>query len=175
MNVSVCNLGGLPESDVARAKAEVEAVFRPVDVQIEWRSCDDYRAGGAVTSWFVIRLRNDEPPVTRTAASLDAMGRAYLAENGDAYLADAYLKAIQKLASRHDADPNSLLGFVIAHELGHLLLGEGHVADGVLQAQWGGTAVKAIERRWLQFNSGQRDRIRQQLQRRAELQPADAR
>src|SRR5271170_6557298 len=80
MNVSVCNLGGLPESDVARAKAEVEAVFRPVDVQIEWRSCDDYRAGGAVTSWFVIRLRNDEPPVTRTAASLDAMGRAYLAE-----------------------------------------------------------------------------------------------
>jgi Zn-dependent peptidase ImmA (M78 family) len=83
----------------------------------------------------------------RTAASLDAMGRAYLAENGEGYLADAYFEAIRKLAARHDADADALLGFVIAHELGHLILGEGHVPDGVMQAQWGGAAVKALERR----------------------------
>jgi hypothetical protein len=147
MNVSVCNLGGLAESDVARAKAEVAAVFRPVEVQIEWKSCDEYGASRPARPWFVVRLRNDKPPVTRTAASLDAMGRAYLAESGEGYLADAYFEAIRKLAARHDADADALLGFVIAHELGHLILGEGHVPDGVMQAQWGGAAVKALERR----------------------------
>jgi hypothetical protein len=51
----------------------------------------------------------------RTAASLDAMGRAYLAENGEGYLADAYFEAIQKLAARHNADADALLGFVNAN------------------------------------------------------------
>ncbi len=167
MNISVCNLGGLPESNVVRAKAEVEAVFRPVDVQIEWKRCGDY-ASGVGTSWFLVRLRNDKSPVARTQASLDAMGRAYLTESGDGYLADAYLGAIQSLAARHDADADALLGFVIAHELGHLLLGKGHVPDGVMQAQWGGAAVKALERRWLQFNAAQRERIHSKLRARAE-------
>ncbi len=170
MNVSVCNLGGLAESDVARAKAEVEAVFRPVDVQIEWKSCDEYRASGVGRTWFLIRLRNDKPPVTRSASSLDAMGRAYIGDSGDCYLADAYFKAIQKLAGAHDADADALLGFVIAHELGHLLLGEGHVPDGVMQAQWGGVAVEALERRWLQFNPAQRERIQSKLRERGEVQ-----
>lgn len=171
MNVSVCNLGGLAESDVARAKAEVEAVFRPVDVEIEWKSCDEYRASGAASrAWFLIRLRNDKPPVMRSASSLDAMGRAYIGEGGDCYLADAYLKAVQKLAGAHDADADALLGFVIAHELGHLLLGEGHVPDGVMQAQWGGAAVKALERRWLQFNPAQRERIQSRLREKANVQ-----
>ena len=67
MNVSVCNLGGLPESDVARAKAEVEAVFHPVEVEIEWKSCDEYRSSATVgEAWFLIRLRNDKPPVIRS-------------------------------------------------------------------------------------------------------------
>jgi hypothetical protein len=171
LNVSVCNLGGLPESDVVRAEAEVEAVFRPVDVQIEWKTCEEYRARGpAGRAWFLIRLRNDKPPVMRSASSLDAMGRAYIAESGEAYLADAYFKAVQKLAGAHDADADALLGFVIAHELGHLLLGEGHVPDGVMQAQWGGAAVKALERRWLQFNPAQRERIQSKLREKVEAQ-----
>ncbi len=170
MNVSVCNLGGLPESDVERAKAEVEAVFRPANVEIEWKSCDEYQASGAGRTWFLIRLRNDKPPVTRSASSLDAMGRAYIADSGDCYLADAYFKAVQKLAAAHDADADALLGFVMAHELGHLLLGQGHVADGVMQAQWGGAAVKELERRWLQFSPGQRGRIQSKLRAKAEAQ-----
>lgn len=91
------------------------------------------------------------------------MGRAFLGETGHAYLADAYWQTIRSLASRHDADADALLGLVIAHELGHLLLGEGHGPDGVMQAQWGGAAVKALERRWLQFNPAQRERIRREL------------
>jgi hypothetical protein len=172
MNVSICNLGGLTESKVSRAKAEVEVVFRPVNVHIEWRSCDDYRAGAFS---FLIRLRNDKPPVTRTADSLGVMGHAYLAESGDDYRADAYLEAIEKLAARNDAAPDDLLGFVIAHELGHLLLGEGHAPGGVMQAEWGRAAVKAVEQRRLQFNPAQRVRIRQRLQSRPGLQLASAR
>jgi hypothetical protein len=66
------------------------------------------------------------------------MSRAYIAESGDCHLADAYFKAVQKPAGAHDADADALLAFVIAHEPGHFLLGEGHVPDGVMEAQWAG-------------------------------------
>src|SRR5271167_521103 len=119
MYVSVCNLGGLPESTVARAKAETEAAFRSAEVRIEWKGCDE---DPAATPWFTLRLRSDEPPKMAGASSLDAMGRAFVTPRGEGYLADAYFKAIQELAGRHQANTADLLGYVMAHELGHLLL-----------------------------------------------------
>jgi hypothetical protein len=170
MNVSVCNLSQLSEASVKRAEEATAAVYRSAGVEIEWKPCGENTAAGpSGQAWLIVRLRNDKPPLAVGATSLDAMGRAFLGETGHAYLADAYWQTTRNLAARHDADPDALLGLVIAHELGHLLLGEGHVPDGVMRAQWGGAEVKALERRWLQFNPAQRERIRQELRRRAEL------
>jgi hypothetical protein len=47
----------------------------------------------------------------------------------------------------HDGDAGVLLGFVMAHELGHVLLGAGHTPDGVMQAAWG--EMYALRQRWL--------------------------
>ena len=135
MYVSVCNLGGLPESTLARAKAQTEAAFRSAEVRIEWKGCNE---DPAATPWFTLRLRNDEPPKMAGTSSLNAMGRAFVTESGEGYLADAYFKAIRELASQHQADAGDLLGYVMAHELGHLLLGPGHVPGGVMRANWRG-------------------------------------
>jgi hypothetical protein len=171
MAVSICNLGELPASTVVRAESEVDAVFRPMDIQIQWKGCDDDTAAGpAGKAWFIVRLRNDNPPETKGKSSLDDMGRAYVGETGHAYLADAYAKAIKQLAARHDADADALLGLVMVHELGHLLLGAGHVPDGIMRAVWKADELEALRQRRLQFNKVQRERILQELRTRAELQ-----
>jgi hypothetical protein len=171
MTVSICNLGELPASTVVRAESEVDAVFSPMDIQIQWKGCnDDTSAGPAGKAWFIVRLRNDNPPETKGKSSLDDMGRAYVGETGHAYLADAYAKAIKQLAARHDADADALLGLVMVHELGHLLLGAGHVPDGIMRAVWKADELEALRQRRLQFNKVQRERILQELRTRAELQ-----
>jgi hypothetical protein len=95
--------------------------------------------------------------------SLDAMGRAFLGDNGHGYLADTYYQAVSDLASRHHADTAVLLGFVIAHELGHLLLGPGQVNGGVMRTGWNVNELQALRQRWLRFNQAESLRIRQAL------------
>jgi hypothetical protein len=170
MNVSVCNLGNLPESVVAGAKAETEAIFRYAEVRIEWKGCDEYRASGAAdVPWFIVRLRNDKPPKSAGDSSLDAMGKAFLdREREEGYLTDANFKAVQELAERHQVDADELLGCVMAHELGHLLLGPGHVPGGIMQAHWSGNELQALRQRRLKFNHAQRERIQSELRSRSE-------
>ena len=162
LSVSVCNLGDMPESDLRRAESEATAVFRSAGVEILWRGCDDSPAPGEHS--ITIRLRNDKPPVTTGSMSLDAMGRAFLGDNGHGYLADTYYQAVSDLAGRHQADAAVLLGFVIAHEIGHLLLGPGHVSDGVMRTGWNVSELQALRQRWLRFNQAESARIRQALQ-----------
>jgi hypothetical protein len=169
MDVYICKIGELPRSVVARAEEEMEAIFRAAGVQIEWKNCDESSAAEAArVPWFIIRLRNSNPPKTAGTSSLDAMGRAYIGDGGDAYLADAYFKAIVALAERCQADAGDLLGGVMAHEMGHLLLGPGHVPDGIMRTRWKTGELEALRQRRLQFNKSQRMRIQRSLRLKAE-------
>ena len=57
------------------------------------------------------------------------------------------------------------LGHVIAHELGHLLLGTGqHSAGGVMQGNWRGKQIVLATQRLLQLGPGERVRILHNMQ-----------
>jgi hypothetical protein len=165
MNVAVCNLDGVRESIIAEAKAETELVYRSAGVTIVWRNCDDLPIGAELERdpWFIVRLRTGKPPATVGPASLDVMGKAFV-EDAGGYMADAYFQAIQASSERHRGDSGVLLGFVMAHELGHLLLGAGHTPDGVMQAAWGQKQMDALRQRWLKFSDDCAGRIRRALE-----------
>lgn len=59
---------------------------------------------------------------------------------------DACVPAVQAFAARHEADAGPLLGFVMAHELGRLLLGPGHAGDGVMRKGVGSQKTEALRR-----------------------------
>jgi hypothetical protein len=161
MSVTICNQGGVAESVVAAAKAETELVYSSADVRIVWRACDDPPASAhARNPWFIIRLRGDKPPVKAGSSSLDAMGESFVVDASGGNMADAYYRAVQSFAEQHHTGPGVLLGFVIAHELGHLLLGPGHTPDGVMQAVWGDKQSDALRQRWLKFSKESTRRIR---------------
>jgi hypothetical protein len=165
MNVAVCNLNSVREPIIAKAKAETELVFRSAGVTIVWRDCDVFPtpAEQEREAWFIVRLRTGKPPLTVGPASLDVMGKAFVAEHGGGYMADAYFQAIQATSEQHDGDSGVLLGFVMAHELGHLLLGPGHTPEGVMQAAWGQKQMEALRQRWLRFTEEGAVRIRRAL------------
>ena len=166
MNVSVCNLGHLPESFIAQAESEADTAFRGMDVEVVWAKCQDEVATDEVDRGmrFVIRLRNDRPPKTAGLASLDAMGRSYVSAPNAGYLADIYYKAVEELAQRYGIDEDGLFGSVIVHELGHLLLGPGHSPHGIMHAPWNTADAIAVKQRGLKFTASQQTRIHRNLQ-----------
>jgi hypothetical protein len=54
----------------------------------------------------------------------------------------------------------SLLGLVMAHEIGHLLLGGGHALEGVMMARWNREIEEKIARGMLLFRADQTKRLR---------------
>jgi len=91
------------------------------------------------------------------------MGKAFV-EDAGGYTADAYFQSIQTTSERYQLDPGVLLGFVMAHELGHLLLGAGHTPDGVMQTALGQRQMDAMRQRLLKFNEQSAARIRHALE-----------
>jgi hypothetical protein len=165
MDVPICNLGEVSQSVLTEANSETDVVYRLAGVQIVWHDCDEFphSFAQASTPWFIIRLRNDKPPRTVSLASLDVMGQAFVEDRGG-YMADPYYQAVQATAQLYNGDPGVLPGFVIAHELGHLLLGPGQTLDGVMQAAWGQKQMDALSQRWLKFSNGSSQRIRRALE-----------
>jgi hypothetical protein len=92
------------------------------------------------------------------------MGKAFVEAHGGGYMADAYFQAVQATSAQHRGDSGVLLGFVMAHELGHLLLGAGHTPDGVMQAAWSQKQMDALRQRWLRFTEEGAARIRRALE-----------
>jgi hypothetical protein len=165
MTVSVCDPGQLPAAVVASAEEQASAVFRAIDVEIVWQECGQGAAAAEAAHQrrFEIRLRNDAPPKMAGPTSLDAMGRAYVPEEGPGFMADAYYRSVQLVAGVNDSDASALLGCVMSHELGHLLLGPGHVPNGIMRAAWKPQDVEAARKRSLKFNPAQGARIRAAL------------
>ncbi len=164
MEVLICNPGKLPVYLVTQAETEAGFVFRSAGVDVVWRGCEvrSSRRGADGTPWFLIRLRKDSVPHYAGKLSLHAMGRAFVAGD-DGYMADVYWPPVRALAEDTQSSAGSIIGYTMAHELGHLLLGPGHRPRGLMAARWGDDEVRLLDQRSLGFDSIDRARIREKL------------
>lgn len=165
MKVSVCNLAKMPTSLVGKAEAEASALFRAAGVDVVWASCGAETGPEStdVQSRFIVRLRQDRLRKTWGLVSLDAMGRAHIDLEGEGRTVDVFVGALREFESQHNTGIESLLGCVIVHEIGHLLLGPGHSARGIMQSPWRGSEAKSIAKGGLKFDPSQSRAIAQQL------------
>ena len=75
--------------------------------------------------------------------------------------------AVRKIASEFDCDQASVLGAVIAHELGHVLLGtRSHAPTGIMARRLGSREMAAAARGELRFLRAEADQIRVAVERR---------
>jgi hypothetical protein len=99
------------------------------------------------------------------AATEDTFGQSFLDEAGQGCYADVYHGNFGLLgssgASLSDAE---ILGHVIAHEVGHLLLGtNSHSAVGVMRARWDREELEQASRGSLRFTPAQAAMMRGRL------------
>lgn len=166
MSVAVCNLGHLPVIAIAQAEEEVRYVFSTIGIQVRWLDCQESADSRHIDPRFTIRLRRDGQFVQAEPAALAWMGRAFVSADSTGSLADAYYDSIREFAVAHPiADTGQVLGYVIAHELGHLLLGPGHAPSGIMRAAWNTTQMRALRERGLRFTKAEQSAIRSQLRR----------
>ena len=171
MSVAVCNLSQVPVNMIKRAEAEASYVFRTVDIEIRWMDCGAEVGAQDTRSRpdFIVRIQTGGHVAKAGPASLEAMGRAFMESSEYGYMVDTYVGAINDLTLRFPfAGSDQLLGYVITHELGHLLIGPGHRQEGIMRASWSKPELEALNHRNLKFTERERCIIVEKLRARKE-------
>jgi len=166
LRVAVCNVSQVPAAVVERAEAETTYVFRAMNVEVHWLGCgaEVGAADARMRPDFIVRIQLGGHITKAGPASLDAMGRAFMDDRGYGYMVDTYYDAIRNLAARFPyANDDQLLGYVVTHELGHLLIGTGHRPSGIMRASWGKGEMEELNKHHLKFNDWERAMILRKL------------
>ena len=123
LSIAVCGSDRVPSALLANAEAIAADVYRDIGVAIDWTACgEDERA----LEVDLMRCNELSSPVAEVTLGF--------AEPGTSFATVLYDR-VGKFASRYRLKREVLLGYAIAHEVGHLLLPpHSHSASGVMRA-----------------------------------------
>jgi hypothetical protein len=157
LTVRLYNTAGIPPPELVAARAAAESILRdiwpdvafrhcgrPVSAQSPVDACDD----SLKPSDVVVRVIN--APAFNASLHPDAYGVTYVVrETNRGWLATVFPDRIEQAASRAGVDRGTLLGLVMAHEVGHLLLGSRYHGDsGLMVAEWPDALLARKSERW---------------------------
>jgi len=129
--VRVDNLAGIPAGNVRIAEERAAGIFLLIGATIRWIDQDE-AVRAHVTAPFTIVLANAEKHPVGASVFVDALGVAY----PSVHRAQVFYDRVADLNVGTPRTIPSLLGDVIAHELGHLLLPPpGHSPGGIMRAE----------------------------------------
>jgi hypothetical protein len=131
----VNNLAGTEGAELVRAQAETQRIFDDTGVRLVWA---DVAEGPAAAACERVSLSVSllPPHLVQEAVSERGNGNLLGSAVQAAGFAVIYSDRIGALAERKLMDESVLLGRVIAHEVGHLLLpGSGHSWDSIMTAR----------------------------------------
>ena len=152
------NDAGVPADLVDRAKQETTRVFAPANIGIEWVGGESYRPDRT----FVLRLA--PRPIGAKSRNRLVVGVAPGTREARGTIAFVFYDRIQTLSEELSLDDTQLLGHVMAHELGHLLLPYGaHSVTGVMREKWDRAQVHRARAGQLTFTTQQTALIRERL------------
>jgi len=164
LTVSIFNDAGVPAAVLQQAESRARGVLSDAGVSLTWLDCGvpgHWRAelgcqAIAFPTHFSVRL-----VAGRKAVSDDTFGQSYLNKRGEGSYANVYVTPLSSAKALSLIKEGDLLGYVVAHELGHLLLGkESHSAGGLMRARWEVAELQEGSRGNLLFSRGEAEKIR---------------
>jgi hypothetical protein len=91
----------------------------------------------------------------------EVFGAAFLSDEGTGCYSDVFYDRIIRLHAQWNVDLADILGNVMAHELGHLLLGSNsHAGTGIMRARWQGEELRRVSRGGLGFTKDEGNHMR---------------
>jgi hypothetical protein len=173
IQVFLYNYAGVPVGTLARAEREAVRIYHHAGIETEWLDCPltpgeaaNYPACRMPVSptRFAVRVLS-RPMAGRAALSAVTFGSALLPEGGEfGMMAQACWHCVERLAEGRKAMQGVILGHVLAHELGHLLLGRGsHAATGLMHVPWHKQELERVAQGSLLFTSWEAAKMRSQV------------
>jgi hypothetical protein len=186
VSISVHDYADVPTVLLASAEDHARGIFRQAGLETVWLNCSpqleklELEPGSCYFSDSTHLTLKISPHAMNAQVRnrLDVLGTAYPDEKGAGYFAYVFYDRIQELAQRRRLG-HALLADVMAHEIGHLLLGStSHSASGIMCAHWNYEELRKVSEGAMSFIPSQsrimRDRLRAHQGRRLEQGP-DAR
>jgi len=181
--VSVFDDARLPAAVLAQAEAKAAKIFGRAGVDMTWANCSTspqreapdalIRAGAPVPTWSGLVteescVRFDWPKhlalriVAQSVGSPnEVFGMAFLSTEGLGCYSDVFYDNAMELHTAWNVGLGDILGSVMAHELGHLILGSNsHSPTGIMRARWEHGELRRLERGSLVFTDEQAERMR---------------
>jgi hypothetical protein len=156
ISVVVYNDAGVPASILQQAKEITERIYQDAGIRLTWNDHCDPKSG--LTQFFVRIV-----PRSLNLPGED-FGIAFVGPDGRGVQADVFYSGIVQLAEDNSVNPAEIMGHVMAHELGHLLLGmNSHSNMGIMQAHWSGRQFHEMSRGALRFDKRQSQTISARL------------
>jgi len=164
LTVSVFNDAEIPPLVLQTARVRAETVFDAAGIALTWLDCgtpghwvtDIGCAGVTYPTHLSVRLAKD-----RRHPSQDIFGESFLDDRGEGDYACVYLAPMASSKALSVLSEGELLGYVVVHELGHLLLGkDSHAPQGVMRPVWQFEDLQQAAHGRLGFTSSQVERMR---------------
>lgn len=154
--VSVYNDAQVPPDILTRAEQQAASIFSRAGLDVTWLRCTHVNSGvrAAACNSFDVPGHVAVRIIAHTASckSDAAFGAAFLAPDGTGRYSDVFWKKAQELHANSNVDLAGILGSVIAHEMGHLLLGSNaHAISGIMRAHWESNELHRIAMGTLMF------------------------
>jgi hypothetical protein len=168
LTVRIYDHAGLPAAALAKAEANATHVFGAIGIAPGWLHCRPGQVDLAAceqrpapTDVFVMVM----PHGTHHAGSSHVLGRAILSDVGRGSHVYVFHDRVQALAAEYQqVDGAAILGHVLAHEIGHLLLGSNaHSSGGIMAARWFGKELRKVAKGELLFSTPEHARIHAEL------------
>jgi hypothetical protein len=169
LTISIYDYANVDPATLTHARRSVVSAFAAVGVAVEWAErcarpeCLHSQArsvppAGQIAEMTVYIFTEERTP--QQYAKM-VMGAAPIGS----YLAYAYFDRVRTFAFERDLFLGTVLGHVIAHEVGHLLLRQGHTALGLMRATWTSADLHAMQQGRLGFTPEQGAHIRAEVAR----------
>jgi hypothetical protein len=141
VTVSVYNDAQVPPDILARAEDQAAKIFLRVRLEVTWLLCTHTNSRARpqpVTVWTSQPTsRYGSSVIHQAPLAIARSGVAFLSPDGTGRYSDVFWKRTQSLHASSNVDLGGILGSVIAHEMGHLLLGSNaHAISGIMRPHW---------------------------------------
>jgi len=167
--ISVYDYARVSTRLLAAAAEDAQRVFRQAGVETVWATCLPKPEKTESDGCYAVDANHLMLKILPRAIAAhvrdrgDVLGTAIVDERGVGFYAYVFYDHVQRLAEERKLG-HALLGDVLAHEIGHLLLGSNpHSVSGIMSAHWYGEELRRISEAAMFFAPSQsrmmRDRV----------------
>ena len=177
LEIQLYNYSGVPAATLERAERDAARIYSRMDIEISWLGCPvtaeqaaQFTACGQSASPTRLTLRLlSNVMADRLPLGSDIFGLALLpVDSGFGITANVCAGRAREMSEASNLPEGLLLGHLVAHEVGHLLLGSSrHSVKGLMHTPWQGKELQMMSQGTMWFTPGEAERIRAQVLARA--------